>query len=171
MTWTFTPVSGQRTSSGSSSMTIARRGCRWVGASSRLMTNGSSIARKIPGGAPGQPVAALRVASIAALHGREGGRQHQLGVLGRDADPGRVAREPAGEAVECVVGAVVAMVEERDRARAGPACELDGVVGDGVPEVGFGGELLGEQLRVVDEHVGVACELDGGGVVLAEAVL
>ena len=65
----------------------------------------------------------------------------------------------------------VAVVEERDGVRAGGPRELDGVVGDGVSEVGLGGELLGEQLRVVDEQVGVVGELERGGVVLAEAML
>ncbi len=79
--------------------------------------------------------------------------------------------QPPREPVERVVAAVVAMVEELHRARPGAAGELDRVVRDRVAEVGLGGQLGGKQLGVVQERVGIARELERGGVVGAEAVL
>ena len=98
--------------------------------------------------------------------------QGEDGALRGDAHRGpRAAAQSSREPVERLVGAVGAVVEEHHRPRAGAPRELHRVVADRVPVARFRRELLGEELRIVDQHVGVARELERGGVVLAEPVL
>jgi hypothetical protein len=91
-------------------------------------------------------------------------------VLRRHRDGHRRPREPLRDLVEFIVGAVRLMVEQHDLAGAGQAAKLDRVLGGGVAERGLSGHLLGQQLGVVDEHVGPGRELEGAGVVLTPAV-
>ena len=56
---------------------------------------------------------------------------------------------------------------QHDPPRPGPPAEPDRVVDRRVPEERLRSDLVGEQERVVQQHVGVAGELERGGVVLA----
>ncbi len=59
------------------------------------------------------------------------------------------------QCVEVVVDPALLVVEEHDLFDVGVARQFDGVLRRGVSEVGLGRQLLAQELRVVDEHVGV----------------
>src|SRR5580692_10717025 len=75
--------------------------------------------------------------------------------------------DPAGHLVERGVGAAGLVMGQHDPPRPGPPAEPDRVVDRRVAEEGLGGDLVGEQERVVQQHVGAARELERGGVILA----
>ena len=104
--------------------------------------------------AGGDGAAARRVARGGAA--RRDGVELEIdhGSIGRERDP-RLASEALGERVQLVVHARGLVVEQVGRACARGAREPDNVIGDRVPELGLV-RLLRKQLRVVDQHVGVA---------------